>query len=91
MLNIQEKIKKCKLCGNLPKLIENSIQYGKTNFIIIGESPAKDGWIAIDKNYELVGRLAVRKLFELLNTPARLKDINVPTATIVQPSLNKSI
>ncbi len=62
-----------------------------TTFVELERKSAKDGWIAIDKNYELVGRLAVRKLFELLNTPARLKDINVPTATIVQPSLNKSI
>ncbi len=51
----------------------------------------EDDWIAIDKNYELIGRLAVRKLFEVLNTPTRLKDINVPTATIVQPRWNRSI
>ena len=63
----------------------------KTKFVELERKSTNDGWIAIDKNYELVGRLAVRKLFELLNTPTRLKDINVPTATIVQPSLNKSI
>ena len=45
MDNTQEKIHNCSLCGNRPKLEENSIQYGNTNFIIIGESPAKDGWI----------------------------------------------
>jgi len=44
-MNTNEKIKNCELCGKLPKLIENSVQIGKTPFIIIGESPAKDGWI----------------------------------------------
>ena len=44
-MNTNEKIKNCEFCGNLPKLIENSVQIGKTPFIIIGESPAKDGWI----------------------------------------------
>ena len=44
-MHTNEKIKNCKLCGKLPKLIENSVQIGNTPFIIIGESPAKDGWI----------------------------------------------
>ena len=44
-MTTNEKINKCELCGKLPKLVENSIQIGKTPFIIIGESPAKDGWI----------------------------------------------
>ena len=51
MQDIQKDIKKCSLCGTLPKLVENSIQYGKTNFIIIGESPAKDGWIESKKAF----------------------------------------
>ena len=42
---LQKEINKCSLCGDLQKLIENSIQIGTTPFIIIGESPAKDGWI----------------------------------------------
>ena len=45
MDNIQKKICDCSLCGKLPKLTEESIQYGTTKFIIIGESPAKNGWI----------------------------------------------
>ena len=45
MDDIQKKINECKLCGNLPKLSQNSLQIGKTPFVIIGESPAKDGWI----------------------------------------------
>ena len=44
-MNTTEKIKICELCGKLPKLTENSVQIGSTPFIIIGESPAKDGWI----------------------------------------------
>lgn len=42
---IQKEINICSLCGHLPKLTEKSIQIGTTSFIIIGESPAKDGWI----------------------------------------------
>lgn len=45
MKDIQEKILKCSLCGDLPKLTDISMQIGKTNLVIIGESPAKDGWI----------------------------------------------
>lgn len=44
-MKIQTMIKECNLCGNFPKLIETPIQIGTTPFIIIGESPAKDGWI----------------------------------------------
>ena len=51
MIDIQEKINNCFLCGKLPKLTEKSIQYGNTNFIIIGESPAKDGWIVSKKAF----------------------------------------
>ncbi len=45
----------------------------------------KNEWIGIDQNYEMVGRIAVRKLFAVLNTPVYLKDANVRTATIVFP------
>lgn len=48
MLNqwkIYKKICNCSLCGVFPKLTENSIQYGTTKFIIVGESPSKDVWI----------------------------------------------
>ena len=70
MKNIQEKINKCSLCGVLPKLTENSIQVGKTNFVIIGESPAKDGWIESKKAfYNTAGKLQAsgRVLEKLLN------------------------
>ena len=70
MKNIQDKIIKCSLCGELPKLIENSIQCGNTKFIIIGESPAKDGWIESKRAfYNTSGKLQStgRILERLLN------------------------
>lgn len=70
MDNIQEKIIKCSLCGKLPKLIDESIQYGNKNFIIIGESPAKDGWIESKRAfYNTSGKLqgTGRILEKLLN------------------------
>ena len=70
MPNTQEKIINCSLCGQLPKLTENSIQYGSTNFIIIGESPAKDGWIISKRAfYNSSGKLqgTGRVLEKLLN------------------------
>ena len=45
--------------------------------------------MAIDQNYELVGRLAVRKLFEILNAPQ--SSTRAPTATIVQPNWNRKL
>lgn len=45
MQQIQQKINNCNTCGHLPKLTKVSIQIGNTPFIIVGESPAKDGWI----------------------------------------------
>ena len=71
MNNLNEKINACKLCGNLPKLTENSLKYGKTRFVIIGESPAKDGWIESKKAfYNTSGKLqATGKVLEkLLNS-----------------------
>ena len=70
MNNANEKIIKCSLCGALPKLVENSIQYGRTRFIIIGESPAKDGWIKSKRAfYNTSGKLqgTGRILEKLLN------------------------
>ncbi len=48
----------------------------------------KDEWVGIDQNYEMVGRIAVRKLFTALNAPVYLKDEDVRTATIVLPKWN---
>ncbi len=69
-MNLNEKIENCKLCGDLPKLIESSIQIGTTPFIVIGESPAKDGWIKSKKAfYNTKGNLQAsgRILEKLLN------------------------
>lgn len=71
MVNTQEKIIQCSLCGHLPKLTEKSMQYGNTNFIIIGESPAKDGWIESKRAfYNTLGKLqgTGRVLEKLLNS-----------------------
>ena len=70
MEEIQKKICDCSLCGNMPKLTENSIQIGTTKFIIIGESPAKDGWIESKRAfYNTAGKLqgSGRVLEKLLN------------------------
>ena len=42
---VEEKIKKCNKCGNLPKLACNTIKLGNSRLLVLGESPAKDGWI----------------------------------------------
>ena len=58
MDKIRRDIIKCKLCGDLPKLVDNNIQIGTTRFVIIGESPAKDGWIQSHKAfYNTAGKL----------------------------------
>ena len=38
-------IKNCFQCGNLPKLTCKTIKKGNSRVLILGESPAKDGWI----------------------------------------------
>lgn len=71
MSNVKQDIVKCKLCGDLPKLMDNSIQIGTTKFVVIGESPAKDGWIQSRKAfYNTAGKLQAsgRVLEKLLNT-----------------------
>ncbi len=50
-MKIEEQIKNCSLCGQLPKIYETPIQLGTSPFIIIGESPAKDGWIISKKAF----------------------------------------
>lgn len=70
MDKIKNQIENCNLCGNLPKLIDVYMQTGKTKFIIIGESPAKDGWIKSKKAfYNTSGKLqgSGRILEKLLN------------------------
>lgn len=58
MESIKEKIVNCSLCGFLPKLTETFMQNGKTRFIVVGESPAKDGWIESKRAfYNVSGKL----------------------------------
>ena len=66
---LQKEINDCSLCGNLKKLTENSIQIGTAPFIIIGESPAKDGWIVSkrafynkDNNLQSTGKVLEKLL-----------------------------
>lgn len=70
MKDIEHQIENCNLCGNLPKLTDVYMQIGKTRFIIIGESPAKDGWIESKRAfYNTSGKLQAsgRVLEKLLN------------------------
>ena len=69
-MNTIETIKSCSKCGELPKLIDTHIQLGTTPFIIIGESPAKDGWILSKRAfYNTQGKLQAsgKVLEKLLN------------------------
>lgn len=45
MTDIEEMIKKCTKCGDLPKLSCDTIKKGTSKILVLGESPAKDGWI----------------------------------------------
>jgi uracil-DNA glycosylase family 4 len=46
MKKIENDIQNCLLCGNLTKLNCKTISYGtNTDFLFIGESPAKNGWL----------------------------------------------
>ena len=72
MIQIENEIKKCKKCGNLQKQTDTYIQYGNTPFIIIGESPAKDGWIVSKRAfYNKQGKLQAsgRVVQRLLKIP----------------------
>ncbi len=76
MDNLKNEIKNCSLCGDLQKL-EIFVQAGTTPFVVIGESPAKDGWIVSKKAfYNKNGKLqASGKILEkLLNEIGRKID-----------------
>lgn len=45
MQNLSEIIKNCRKCRDLTKLTCDIIKRGKSRFLVLGESPAKDGWI----------------------------------------------
>jgi len=50
-MSIEKCIIECKLCGDLPKLSCNSMKFGKSKILVLGESPAKDGWIESGKAF----------------------------------------
>ena len=80
MKTLENKICNCTLCGNLPKLSCNSMKLGKSRILILGESPAKDGWIVSGKAfYNKDGKLQatgkiLQKLLSLCNLS--IEDIN---------------
>ena len=45
MNDIELMIKECVKCGDLPKLTCDTMKRGKSRVLVLGESPAKDGWI----------------------------------------------
>jgi len=68
MKTIEKEINNCVLCGNLLKLNCNTVKFGKSKILILGESPAKDGWIQSGKAfYNSKGKLqASGKILERL-------------------------
>jgi len=78
--SIEEKIKFCNKCGKLDKLSCDTIKLGKSRILILGESPAKDGWIVTGKAfYNSKGKLQAsgKVLQELLKLcDLTIEDIN---------------
>ena len=70
MIDIETLIANCAKCGNLPKLCCNTIKKGKSKILVLGESPAKDGWIVSGRAfYNKDGKLQAsgKVLEKLLN------------------------
>lgn len=78
--DIDREIINCKKCGSLPKLSCNSIKLGNSRVLVLGESPALDGWIKSGRAfYNNEGKLqASGKILEkLLNLcDLSIDDIN---------------
>lgn len=68
MCSIEKQIKNCRLCGDLPKLTCDTIKKGMSKILILGESPAKDGWIVSGRAfYNSKGKLqATGKILDKL-------------------------
>lgn len=69
-MEISELISNCNKCNSNLKITNTPIQLGTTPFIIIGESPAKDGWVVSGRAfYNTDGKLQAsgRVLEKLLN------------------------
>lgn len=70
MIDINEKIKACNKCGDLPKLTCNTIKKGNCNVLVLGESPSKDGWLVSGRafyNKDGVLQASGKVLNKLLN------------------------
>ena len=73
MEDIVKMIDNCSLCGDLPKLTCNSLQIGNSRILILGESPAKDGWITSGRAFyntkgslQATGKI-LQKLLDICN------------------------
>ena len=69
-MEMNELISNCNKCNSDLKITNNPIQLGTTPFVIIGESPAKDGWVVSGRAfYNTDGKLQAsgRVLEKLLN------------------------
>lgn len=69
MINVEEMIQKCTKCGTLPKLSCDSVKTGGSRILVLGESPAKDGWIVSkrafynkDGKFQATGKVLERLL-----------------------------
>ena len=51
MENLEELIQSCSKCGKLNKLSCETVKKGNCNILVLGESPAKDGWIVSKKAF----------------------------------------
>lgn len=65
---IDKKIDKCSVCGKFPKPTCSHIKIGRSNILIIGESPAKNGWLLSGRAfYDINGELqATGKILQKL-------------------------
>lgn len=50
-LDTEDLISNCHKCGCLQKLAGNALKTGKSKILILGESPARDGWIITGKAF----------------------------------------
>lgn len=84
MENIEKEIQECNLCEDLIKLKCNTISYGKdTKILFIGESPAKNGWIATgrafyDRNNKLL------PTGKVLNNLLKIIDLTIDDITFTE-------
>ncbi len=67
-------------------LESKAVRLPKNLYIIRIDSPTDSAdWVGLDGNYELVGRMAVRRLSELLNRRASSGEIGAATSTVISP------